>query len=727
MHFNKNLFLLLALNVFLFSSLFSQVLRIDSLQKAAFQENDSQKIKTLIDLSYALSDNAIEKATEYAKEALSIADDRAYAKFKIRSLQCLAYLHTLKNENKLAISNYKKALAIAEESKQKKYASEVCFDIADLYSNINETKKALQYYNKSIETAKQINNKSLLLLPFNGLATLYYNQAKYDEALYYYMEGLAIAEELKNKTDIAQCMQNVGNVHYANKNYDLALGFYEQALTYNQEIGNKEAIAGCTNNIGVMYEQKKGYYKALIFYFKALELKKELNDKRGMENTYLNIGNIYLIQENIEKAIEYYTNSLLLATELKDKNGLALANINLGKLYLKKKSYDKALTYLNEGLKFSKALNRKTFIQSAYEELSDLYSKKENYKQAHIYHKLFASIKDSILNETTAKNIAELQTKYETEKKDQQIAVLNIEQEKQKVVLFATLGGLTLLVILSVLLFALFRIKQKSNLQLSEANLQLEKSKLQILDSINYAKTIQDSILPSEQEIKNLLPDSFVFFQPKDIVSGDFYWIAQQDDLLFVALADCTGHGVPGAFMSMAGNALLNEIVTNLHTRDTAKVLALLNEGIIQTLHSGSATSGSKDGMAISILAINKKERTIEIALSDHLAYCIKGNELTEIKGVKSPIGQKSDTVFVSEKIVIEKNMGIYLSSDGFQDQFGGEPRRKYGRKKLKELFQATHSMDCEIQKNIIAENFFDWKKSNAQIDDVLVMGIKFS
>lgn len=724
---NTKLCFLLALCLFAFRGAFAQTNNTDSLIKVLEQQGDSTKIKTLLNLAYAYGDINTETGLSYGNSAIQLSQTLAYPKFEIRALQSIAYLYSIQSKNLTAFTTYQKALTIAEKNKLKNYSSEVCLDIADLYYNSDSTKKALKYYNTAIKYAKENKNKSLELLPLNGLATLYYNQSQYDKSLAYYMEAMNISETLGNKGGIAQSMQNIGNVHFANKNFDVALTYYQDALKYNKEIGNKEAIAGCTNNIGVMYEQKKMYDKALDYYLNALVLKKELKDKRGTENTLLNIGNIYSLKKNTEKAIEYYTNTLIIGQELNDKNGMALVNINLGKLYLKEKKHAKALAYLKEGLRLSKELNRKNFTQSAYEELAELYSEKKDYKSAYKYQQLYTTIKDTILNEVTTKNIAELQTKYETEKKDQQISILNAQQEKQKVILFASLGGVILFIILSILLFTLFRTKEKSNLQLSAANNQLELSKQQILDSINYAKTIQDSILPSKAEMKQLLPNSFIFFQPKDIVSGDFYWVSEQNERIFLALADCTGHGVPGAFMSMVGNTLLNEVINNLKVKETAKILTLLNEGVIKTLHSNTLYSKNKDGMAITLLAYDKKTSSIEIALAGQMVFYIKNNEVVDLKGIHTSIGENINTPFVSEKINVEKGMSIYLTSDGFLDQFGGKPRKKFTRKRFKELILSIHKNSMEVQQEKTSTSFNDWKGKHVQIDDVLVIGIHFA
>ena len=271
-------------------------------------------------------------------------------------------------------------------------------------------------------------------------------------------------------------------------------------------------------------------------------------------------------------------------------------------------------------------------------------------------------------------------------------------------------------------------LEEKNKIVEEQKEIVLEKN-LKITDSINYAKRIQHAILPSEELIRSYLPDSFIFYNPKDIVSGDFYWFASNNNKLVIAIADCTGHGVPGAFMSMIGNTLLNEIVNVKNISKPNHILDHLNKGVVSLLHQASSEAVEQDdGMDISILAIDKTNNEIEYAGANHIAYLFNLNRHETLQGDVFSIGGmfgKADINFSSQKVKIEKGATIYLFTDGFMDQFGGEKNTKFLSSNFLQLIQGVQLYDMAEQKRIISEAFNYWKGNIVQTDDVLLMGIR--
>ncbi len=270
----------------------------------------------------------------------------------------------------------------------------------------------------------------------------------------------------------------------------------------------------------------------------------------------------------------------------------------------------------------------------------------------------------------------------------------------------------------------------EKNKIVEEQKQEVEEKNIKITDSINYAKRIQQAILPSQELIKSFFPNSFIFFRPKDIVSGDFYWIAEKRDKLLIAVADCTGHGVPGAFMSMIGNTLLNEIVNVKNISRPNQILNEMNKGIVSLLRQSSNESAvQEDGMDISILAINKLSREIEFAGANHFSYLFNPEKFETLKGDVFSIGGmfgRSDINFTSQKIKIDKGSTIYLFTDGFVDQFGGEKNTKFLSARFEQLLKSIQQNDMELQEKNLVEAFDAWKGNNKQLDDILVVGIRF-
>ena len=416
-------------------------------------------------------------------------------------------------------------------------------------------------------------------------------------------------------------------------------------------------------------------------------------------------------------------------------------NIELGK-------YKDAEKYLMKGLNLSRQIENKSLIKDASLLLATLHEKEQDFKNAYEYYKLFSITKDTMLNQENSKLITEMNTKYTTEKKEKEIELLKKnediqklelakkknELEKQRSISISVFIGFLLLMIVAILTFSRYRLKKKANDQLQtaftlieEKNTVIEKSNLMITDSITYAKRIQDAVLPSVEEISNIISnDFFVLYQPAQIVSGDFYWCSAQGEKIIFVVADCTGQGVPGAFMSMIGNTLLNEIVNERKVTDTKKIAGLLDEKIIHALHQHEG-SEKYDGMDISICCIDKENKEIQFTGAHHSMYAHNGH-LEKIKGDPFSIGgaqQQQSKLFTSQKIKYESGVRLYFLTDGYCDQSGGENNKRFTSRKFENLLIGMKSSHMAEQKEKLEQEFENWKGNTKQRDDVLIVGIK--
>ncbi|MFH2095728.1 MAG: SpoIIE family protein phosphatase, partial [Bacteroidota bacterium] len=268
------------------------------------------------------------------------------------------------------------------------------------------------------------------------------------------------------------------------------------------------------------------------------------------------------------------------------------------------------------------------------------------------------------------------------------------------------------------------------NNRLETAYTKIEIQNKHITDSIRYAKRIQNAILPPDKFIKQLLPDSFILYKPKDIVSGDFYWIAQKEGNVMFSAVDCTGHGVPGAFMSIVGNDQLNYIVNVKGINNPAQILDELNIGVTNSLRHDASNSNVKDGMDISLCSVDFKARKLQFAGAFNPLYHIRNNELFELKGDKNPIGSfnpEENEKYLNHEMELQPGDTIYVFSDGYADQFGGPMNKKYMYKRLRQFLLEIQDNSMEGQKALLEKNLFDWMGSNEQVDDILIIGVKIN
>ena len=261
-----------------------------------------------------------------------------------------------------------------------------------------------------------------------------------------------------------------------------------------------------------------------------------------------------------------------------------------------------------------------------------------------------------------------------------------------------------------------------------ERTKKIESQRKEITDSIQYASRIQNALLPPEEELDTLLPSYFILNKPRNIVSGDYYWLAQKDNKIIVAVADCTGHGVPGAFMSILGVAFLNEILNQTEAIRANEILNQLRDQVIKSLRQTGKSDEARDGMEIALCVVDFNNKKLQYSGAFRPLYLIRDKKLIEIKGDSMPIGVYSDEKlsFRNEELIFEKNDLIYMFSDGYVDQLGGPKRKTFKSKKFKELLIHIQQKPLKEQKEILEREYELWKRDVEQIDDILVMGIRF-
>ncbi|MBL0329444.1 MAG: tetratricopeptide repeat protein [Bacteroidetes bacterium] len=597
---------------------------------------------------------------------------------------------------------------------------------------------SLTYGEKALAQARFCGDSVEVGNSFNCIGIANHIQGKYELALSFYLKALKEFEEKKEPKGVASTNLNIGIVYADRGMYDLSLKHYKQALKlYESGAGDKRSIANAINNIATIYSNLNKYSDALAYQYKALKIRNDLNDSSGIATSLMNIGNIYLGMNHAEKSLNYYLQSLEIERILGNDRNVALTLSNIGEVYFQLKDYKNAIKISEECIQISKKMDFKPQLKQAYQVLSESYKDLKQFEKALDYHELYANIKDSIFSEESASSIAEMQTKYDTEKKDaenhllkQETEIKNLQLSKNKTWIIILFLGLALIAVSALLLFNRYQIKKKDNKELEQKNMEITFQKKEMTDSINYAKKIQNAILPSEQMVAEALTDRFVLYKPKDIVSGDFYWLEKKDDVVLFAAVDCTGHGVPGAMMSMLGLNLLSQAVNEKGLIQPAAILKHLDVGIYQSLRKTSEENAMKDGMDLSLCALNLKTHELQYSGAYNPVWIVKSgtNEMIEIKADKKPIGANSsgeEGVYKNHTIQLEKGDCIYLFTDGFADQFGGKKGKKFMYRPLKEILISVSQKSMQNQLNALSNALYSWQGDHDQVDDILIIGVR--
>lgn len=674
-------------------------------------------------------------------------------------------------------------------SKAKKRQTEISLlwlqtSLAKAYNNLGSIQyakgdydKAIEYYFTSLKIKEQIADKNGMAMSLNNIGLVHMEKGDYDKAIDFYLQSLKIREEIGDKKGMASSYNNIGEIHRHRINYDKALEYYLKSLRIREEIGDKRGMAYSYNNIGNIYENKNDYDNAIRYYLKCLQILTEIGDRQGLAQSYNNIGNIYGHKNETAKAIEYFTKGLKIRKEIGDKKGIAQSYGNIGKLYLNEARITEAKAELLKSLTMAKELKAKPEIKNAYFLLARSDSALGNFKSAFEYQKLYSSVKDSIFNEESNKVMSQLQASYESEKKDKEIIAKDAEIQKQQseskqksLQRNALVIGLFLSLILILFVLRSLSVNKKKNIIIATQKEIVEEKQKSITDSIKYAKRIQEAILPSEKTVQENLKDFFILYKPKDIVAGDFYWTEKVADsesspvgkrqkmsiealqtvndkltITLLAAADCTGHGVPGAMVSVVCSNALNRAVKEFKLKEPGKILDKVRELVIETFEKSE--SDVRDGMDISLCSLtyppdyslSSQERDgvrLQWAGANNPLWILRNNEIIEYKPDKQPIGKYlKNKSFTTHTIELQKNDTIYLLTDGYADQFGGEKARpdehpfgwgkKFKYSKLKELLLATSEKPMSEQKQILDETFETWKGNLEQVDDVCVIGVR--
>lgn len=651
-----------------------------------------------------------------------------------------------------SIAQDKKAItdSLEAELRKEKPDSLKALDMCELCARYTFTDqdKALNFSARGIALSEKINFPKGKAVCLYESGIVYYYQGKYDRALECYIASLGFFEKYAQKHPrdtaaikyVGDNLHNMGKVYNRQRQPDNALQSYQRALAIFQSINSLTGISSCYNNMAAVYDAKGDHEKTRYYLEEFLKISEQLGDKHRISTAYNNIGLVYKIEKKYSEALVYLSKGLKLREEMQDMKGLAYSYNDIGDLYMELGDVDKAIALFHRSLEHAGRSNSKERVQAAYYALSLAYAKAKKFDKAYDYQSKLAAIKDSLFNEETVKRTAEMTARYESDKKQHQIELLqksnelqaaeiaksDAERKSQQLQKIAFAVGFILILIIVVVVLRSYRQKQRDNRNLALQKSIIEVKHKEITDSIVYAKRIQQAMLTTESYISRYAPEHFIYFKPRDIVSGDFYWALYQHDKFWMAACDCTGHGVPGAFMSLLNISYLNETVLEKKISSPEKVLEEVRASIMRSLDADGKHE-NRDGMDCAVFAIDFRNMTLEAACANNSLYIYRNGSYIELKADKQPVGlhQEKAAPYTLHKLPLQQGDMIYAFTDGFADQFGGRDGKKFKSNNFRKLLEAVHDRPAREQMSTIAQTFDRWKGNLEQVDDVCVIGVR--
>lgn len=614
--------------------------------------------------------------------------------------------------------------------------------------NKGNTLLALDFFEKALDLKIKNDDSTGLADVYSNIGATMDRIGKLEKALDYYLKALNLRETQKNPELKGTILGNIGSVYNNLEKHQKALDYFLEEIQLKSK-SNSPGLGLAYSNIAPIYRNLKKYPEAFGSAYKALALAKQTKDTFLENEAYSRLADFYATSKQYDSALYYSQKSISLSTKSGNLATVAEEYNNIGYINFRKKNFKEAETFLLSAFRIFDSLNTFYQVKSTADILCDLYDSIKDYKKALVYYKIKTKINEKIFRNENKEALIKLTVQLEFDKKtaiikeeqEQERVIAKEKNQQQKIIIWSVGAGLILVFLFSIFIFSRLQITRKQKLVIESQKSETEKQKYiieeqkrivdekqnEIIASINYAQRIQSAVLTGDEVWKKISKEYFIIFQPRDIVSGDFYWahVLSNGRAVF-ALADCTGHGVPGGFMSMLGNSFLNELVVENKLFKADEILNRLRDKVIAALFQKGQTQ-QKDGMDMILCVWNKMDNTLEFAGANNALYIVRDKEITEYKGDKMPIGSylEENKKFTSQKITLQTNDVIYLSTDGFADQFGGEKGKKFRSKQFEELLVEVSNLTVEEQKQKLIDSFAQWRKNFEQTDDVSLIGIK--
>lgn len=731
---------------------YSQTQAIDSIRKRLSTNIvDTNRVKDLNELAWQFLDYSSDSADKYVQEALKDAQKLDFLNGEIDAKNTLGILYRYADESEKAIKLYEEILQLRLKQGRLDKLTAVYANLGSVYFDKGDNANALRYYIKAKENAGRYLQPQNEMMLLNNIGNAYKGVGLYDLAIDAFQEALQINKKVNDDIQQAYLLANIATVYDDQHLIREAYNYSKQAHAKFKAINHTRGLSTTVNNLALnsrhleLYKETENYLKEMksladvmkensyyVQYYQASA--NFFNDTKRFQDGINAINQGIALGDSIEDGTMFATSFNIKATLL----------VNLGK-------YEAALQLFNRAINHLQFIGDRLHLPFALKDKAVTLGKLGRANEALDLYKRADELLDSLTNESYNSKVATLNSLNQLDKKEKELQLSIKEKEsaeaksKQQTqfLIAAILIGLLVLVLL-VFSVRAYGVKKKDNLLLSTQKKEIEEKndilntqkqeiehqmvlieekQKEILDSIHYAKRIQRALLAGKELIDNNLPENFILFKPKDIVSGDFYWMAEREDKFYLAVCDSTGHGVPGAFMSLLNISFLNEAVNEKNIQAPNEVLNHVRNRLIQNL----AQDGAKDGMDAILICYDKLNSTLTYAAANNKPVLVNADGIQEFPADKMPVGL-GETLrpFELHSIKVNKGDSLYLYSDGYADQFGGPNGKKFKYKMLQaEILKHAHLPFSEQLKHM-DQVFETWKGQLEQVDDVLLVGLRF-
>ncbi len=684
------------------------------------------------------------KGLEYGEKALSLEIEEGVNPYRLVELYSGLGLNAYyAGNNPLALNYYTLGLQLRDQEKlEDKSMAQLYNNYGLLFYNMKDYKKAAEQFANAVKALEPTKDYYSLLSAVNNLGNCYYMVGMKKEAKQYYKYGLEVANKMGDKASLCASHSSVAFMALDEGDYKTARSEYKKAIALADEINDLNMWAYCKTNVAGIHEKQGRQDSAIAVYNEIIQRAHKAKNSELLMNSMKYVANMYYRAGDYENSHTYLSSYLNLSDSVRSiESQRAIEEL---KEYYQAEQKEQKILSLAKDNEIKAMLARSAQLKAAQKENELQLSQKD------------AEMKKVQLDRERAES-EKRQQQLEMERKDKELAEAGLKERNAQLAAkqteqYALYGGIGLVLLLAVVAFVSFVNKRKDNkliaaqrdevqsqkVVVEEQKAIVEEKNKEITDSIAYAQRLQGAILPPLKLVKEYLPDSFVLFKPKDMVAGDFYWMEITDDKIIFAAADCTGHGVPGAMVSVVCNNALNRAVREFGCKDPASILDKTRELVIETFEKSE--EDVKDGMDIAVCAIDRNTNVLQFAGANnplyhlkHLDHDVRERSVTnethyikEVKADKQPIGKYAEQKpFTNFETQLNKGDIIYTFSDGFADQFGGEKGKKFKYKPFKKLLLDLMNVSMEDQRAAIDKAFEEWRGHHEQVDDVCVIGVR--
>ncbi|MEX0987918.1 MAG: tetratricopeptide repeat protein [Bacteroidales bacterium] len=692
---SKKAFFIIFSLLLLCTSVIGQDTKISELKSSVeIMADDTIKVNTLLELSKSLYETSQQEAIAYSLQARELARRLEFKYGEATALKYQGLANFYLGEYVESYRAWEEALNIFENIGDKEGEANILSNIGVIYNNQGDDSRALELYLKALDLANETNDTLREISVLNNIGLIYSKKPSTEQlALENYQTALELSELFNFPRGIGSTSLNIGEIFFNNGDYSSALEYFERSMSAFKQ----------TNSLDIT-------------------------------STYIYIGKIYAAREDYDMAVQYQEESLEIATNAGAKREVLLSVLALAQTYYAKGDMNNAIELNIRARKLADELGARYEKMSALRALAVAYESGNDFRNAFLAQVQAWNLKDTIFSEASQEQINKLRVQNEIDNYQQEnellkrdIELREVRNKQQQIVILVFIIGFIVTMVFIILLFRTNKLRRRANHILEKQNILITGQKKEITDSIRYASRIQNAVLTPVEDLSQFLPEHFILYRPRDIVSGDFYWITKINNRIMCVIADCTGHGVPGAFMSMLGVTFLNEIISRNPDIQANDMLNELRSHVITSLHQTAGQGGTQDGMDLATIIIDQPNSELQYAGANNPLILIRNNELKEYKPDKMPIGihENANKPFTNHKIKYSAGDVLYTFSDGFPDQFGGPSGKKFMIRNFKEQLSRIHKKPMGQQLIMLEKVLDDWMEGVSQIDDILVMGIR--